>query len=408
MVKEHTLARLRAVLSEIARLESAEFPRADCRKGLELIKRQFTDRIALIEGLTPQNNPDVIQAACGEALQQIFLHLPLLGFFLRSTNVRNAFELHDPLYRLAKELIGPGVRLVLSSEWEFSPFTYKSLVELPDFVLIGMPASESGNGLVLPLAGHELGHAVWAKHRLAEHFQSPLVEAIVGEIKRRWEEYKTHFPHVNEDALLDLEGQSTWAPTFKLALSQLEETFCDFIGVRIFFDAYLHAFAYLLVPGLANRSPDYPSMRVRAQNVTKAAQRFGTQAPTDYVSWFCEQLLPSRNARSEFLCSLADKVLEQLVDQLLDKSASIAEGANIPQRDDTEIRSIVEAFRLVTPASEVKSLASIATAGWVALHDQDIWKDRPDIEKRKLEVLNELVLKNVEVLEIEALLHENT
>ena len=37
-----------------------------------------------------------VNAYCGEALLGLFSYLPLLGFILRSTNVRNAFEVYGP------------------------------------------------------------------------------------------------------------------------------------------------------------------------------------------------------------------------------------------------------------------------------------------------------------------------
>jgi hypothetical protein len=76
--------------------------------------------------------------------------------------VRNSFEAYDPLRELAHKLLDYKPAIILSSEWEFSPFTYPAISDdLPDFVFIGLPACEAGNALVLPLAGHELGHSIW-------------------------------------------------------------------------------------------------------------------------------------------------------------------------------------------------------------------------------------------------------
>jgi hypothetical protein len=99
----------------------------------------------------------VKQTACQIANMTISRFHSLLRFVLRSTNVRNAFELFDPLLRMSQKLIGKDTKLILSSEWSFSPFTYVGVFpELPGFVFIGIPASESGNALIIPAAGHEL------------------------------------------------------------------------------------------------------------------------------------------------------------------------------------------------------------------------------------------------------------
>jgi hypothetical protein len=87
-----------------------------------------------------------------------------LGLLLRSSNLRNAFEIYFPIKILSTELLEHNTCVVLSSEWEFSPFIYPvALDELPEFVFIGIPASECHNPLILPLAGHELGHVVWRR-----------------------------------------------------------------------------------------------------------------------------------------------------------------------------------------------------------------------------------------------------
>jgi hypothetical protein len=76
--------------------------------------------------------------------------------------VRNAFELLDPLQSIVDEVLQGRPELLLSSEWDYVPFAYpQSLDDLRSFVLIGLPASEAASALLLPLAGHEIGHAVW-------------------------------------------------------------------------------------------------------------------------------------------------------------------------------------------------------------------------------------------------------
>jgi len=85
--------------------------------------------------------------------------LELLGVIANSANVRNAFEIHGPVLKLARQLLAGGdkTKLILSFEWDYVPYTYpQNHVLLPNFVVIGLPASEASNALVLPAVGHEL------------------------------------------------------------------------------------------------------------------------------------------------------------------------------------------------------------------------------------------------------------
>src|SRR5262249_26060614 len=121
---------------------------------LELEKR--LDRAGRIRG-----SASLVQIADTINLKVLQV-LPILGFILRSTNVRNAFEVLEPLQTIADAALQGTPQLLLSSEWDYVPFAYpQSLDDLKSFVLIGLPASEAGSALLLPLAAHELGHAVW-------------------------------------------------------------------------------------------------------------------------------------------------------------------------------------------------------------------------------------------------------
>lgn len=213
-LRSFTLAKLEAALRTVSDIETAEFPREDSRSALEAIRRALTDHCDSLNRLSPESNQLVVTAACRESLQAVESYLPLLGLILRSTNVRNAFEVHGPLLRLARWLVGVDTKLVVSSEWEFSPFEYNAIPPLPDFVLIGLPASESSNGLLLPLSGHELGHAVWAKRGLRAVFTPDIRQAILDAIAMRWPEFSKAYPNLPRESLDDLEGQAAWGTSF--------------------------------------------------------------------------------------------------------------------------------------------------------------------------------------------------
>jgi hypothetical protein len=398
-VLDHALARVAAVRAEISRINSPDVA-PPSRRGLELIDLVFLDlHTTLTEDVDGDNDPDSVKAVAEDTLQALDLYLPLIGFMLRSTNVRNAFELHGPLVRMARHFFGPQTNVVLSSEWEFSPFIYRPIVDLPDFVLIGLPASESGNGLIVPLAGHELGHAIYERREVRTQIEDPVATALVAAIDKRWDEYTRVFPDLDKKDLSGPQGRRTWEPFFERAVDQCEESFCDFLGLRLFGESYLHAFAYLLAPCLRLRSLSYPSMMVRVANLVSASVAFGVPVPAGFQNEF-------RDSREDFLppeklfCSLADEALAIVVPLLVDQVKTLATECAIPERDEADIQGALGDFKLVIPARKASSLATIVNAGWMAYHDASLWSAYPDVVKRRGEVLNDLVLKSAEIFEI--------
>jgi len=150
--------RYEAAIKEIEQLEQSEFPYAHIRDVLLDLKKLFQDQRNELNKLTPKSTPLIAKNACSQSLTYLFDYSPVLGFILNATNVRNSFEIYAPLLRLARCLLGSDTKLLLSSEWEYSPFVYLPTNELPKCVIIGVPAFESTNPLLISLAGHELGH----------------------------------------------------------------------------------------------------------------------------------------------------------------------------------------------------------------------------------------------------------
>jgi len=152
--------RLVAFNEELARLERAEFPYPAAEAALRKINDVFAAHAEMLDMLGADSDLNTVNQVCQQQLTDLWDYLPFLGFILRSTNVRNAFEIYTPLERLAWRVLGPDAQLLLSSEWDYSPFVYTQDPLLPGFVFIGIPAHESSNPLVAPLAGHEMGHAL--------------------------------------------------------------------------------------------------------------------------------------------------------------------------------------------------------------------------------------------------------
>ena len=131
---EHGLNRVAAVLDEIGRLRQSEFPYSHPREALDLLAERFRKQQSLLEKAAPAST-DVINNVCSVSLYELLVYLPILGFILRSTNVRNAFEVYAPLLRLARKILGNDTKLIVSSEWELSPFVYRGIIGLGGFVL---------------------------------------------------------------------------------------------------------------------------------------------------------------------------------------------------------------------------------------------------------------------------------
>lgn len=111
--------KLKAVIARVNSVFNADTPFDNVRVALIKLRkvlRAFESRLNLASSLNDQD----ATASIIITLNQKILHiLPIIGFILRSTNVRNAFELLDPLQNLAQRCISSSARVVLSSEWDY-------------------------------------------------------------------------------------------------------------------------------------------------------------------------------------------------------------------------------------------------------------------------------------------------
>lgn len=397
------------VQSEIDTLEASEFPYDHSRFALDDVRRIFEDHATALGSLTEDDSQSVVELLCNAAFKDVRDLLPILGFILRSTNVRNAFEVWGPLWRLSCQVMGTKSKLLLSSEWEYSPYTFVGYEQLPGFVLIGFPATESANPFLLPLAGHELGHSVWGNAKLRSEFspimQDHILKAIVTS---KWSEFTELFPgYTQQDIQCDSLGWQTWEPASAWAVRQAEESFCDFLGVRLFGEAFLHSSAYLLAPSRKGpRSYEYPNKRDRASALVAAAGRDGLAVPDGFGTMFHDlDEPPAEYERTRLLLALADSARRSILLQLEAKAESITGSAGVPKRDPGKIGECLASFRLMIPAEQSGGLANILNAGWEALLAPGFFTDVLQ-EKHKADYLSELILKSAEILEVESRLAE--
>lgn len=409
---EFSKARLFGVLAEIERLEQGEFPYKHSQEALGVLRRHFQNHIDALTVLPADKDPAIVADMCAEALYDIFENMPLLGFLLRSTNVRNAFEVYGPILRLARRIISPKTKLILSSEWEFSPFTFRYMPPLPDHVFIGIPASESENPLVLPLAGHELGHTLWAANDMDKVFYPKVEDAMLSVLALRLAELNKLYPGIviptasPADLDVNIPVKEYIAASVEWALAQTQEYFCDAVGLYLFDEAFLHAYAYLLAPRAAcPRTFDYPNTRPRIASLTKAAAHFRRSkpqlysVPTNYALQF-EDAVEPQDDDLRFRVSLADAAASKLGAALYRVVAKLMKKAQVPTLNPSTKVKILRDYRLVVPCPSSESLTNIINAAWDVFNQPHFWPNISDY-KSKMKMLRDVVLKNIELLEIE-------
>lgn len=424
---EYTLKRLRAFLDEIRHLSTSEFPYPQSKEALQILEKIFEKYRSFLEDSKRDKRLD--EWTCKNVNRGIVTYLPILGFILRSTNVRNAFEVYGPTLRIAGAILEPHLaltkrrtRLILSSEWNYSPLVYRELPTLPGFALIGLPAPESSNPFLIPLIGHELGHVVWERKKINLEIREKINENIFEIIMARWVVFQKLFRHYPEIMPKDPEKINYIKDKIRIsgdiirasqwAERQAEESFCDFMGLYLFDASFLHAFAYLISPILSLvRDVRYPKMKTRVKNLLKASHYYGVTSPVGYESLFEDSTDPPITAADEFQLKLADLALDGVVEDLIDKVNKIVESSVFKKKSEKpspkEQDRIYERLKKVVPAEDCKTLPDILNAAWKAYEDPDLWRENTNLRDNKDAILKNIVLKNIEVFEIEQILRKS-
>jgi len=419
--------KIKLALDEVGSLEQCEFPYSHSEIALKKIKDFLESLVCRLDDLDPQlNTKDIIQKECKLALKALASYIPILGFILRSTNVRNAFEIFIPLLNISRKLLEPDidvnqstVKLILSSEWKYSPHMFvfhQTQFQQPQildgFILIGLPSYESSNPLLIPLTGHELGHAIWKIKKLENDFRVIISKAVEKHIKIHWDDFPDEIKKIpNTAKKTDRESKTenlfvlpTKERATSFALKQTEETFCDFIGLNIYGTAYLQSFAYLFAPKLpGRRSLKYPNEVKRTNNLVKAAGQYGFEVPVDYQSNFEDRKDPELFKIDQLSITIADTVFDQMVQIAIDKAETILSETEVQRPDDKAIQEIYERFKSAVPFQNCNSISEILNAAWKAYEEPDFWSQEP-LRENKDKILKELTLKNIEILGINQIL----
>jgi len=134
----------------------------------------------------------------------------------------------------------------------------------------------------------------------------------------------------------------------------------------------------------------------------EAASTYEIEMPPAYNHDFMDRAEPQMTLGDRFMLAVADLAVRDIasrlitiVDELVRESAVRALGS------DDEVERICKRFEIVVPATRSKSLVDILNAAWRAFEDEQFWSHLPEVSSRKEDVLRELVLKNIELFEVD-------
>ena len=331
----------------------------------------------------------------------------MLGFILRSTNVRNSFEYFYCMRDITRNFIGDEADIIISSEWDYSPLTYGvSVGALPNCVLLGLPASEAANVLVIPLAGHELGHAVWQHKKLSSGVSNRLQKCIVEEILADQAAFKHAFPQHKEIALSEDEIDENFfiveiVKTIKhYAIRQCEEIFCDAFGVKLFGESFLKAFRYLLAPNLGGkRDFEYPALQTRAELLVKFGAFDEMEAClSEYESNFSEKT-PQLNSEDNYIISIADKIAKANADWLCELVCGFVRECAYPTPDRDAAKKICECFKMGVPPNAPPTLATIINGAWLYVDEKFSKFSCREPLREEFDWISQVAFKSIEILE---------
>ena len=184
-----------------------------------------------------------------------------------------------------------------------------------------------------------------AGHALQAYRKTASIERDRG----RWAEFEQVYhkkPLKPDDLTTDLFCVQFWEQAVPWCLRQAEETFCDFIGVRLFRSSYLDAFSYLLCPGIVGtRSPNYPKMSNCARNLEKAGRAYFVPVPAKYADLFDDQAEPNLVQSDLFRLSVAEDAMAEMVDELIDRADREITSAGFAAPSEQELRRRPEGMR---------------------------------------------------------------
>lgn len=409
---EFTKQKISSFLSTVEMVKGLDFPYRHARDAVERIELQTKSLKKDIQNLSESSDKSTAITLCTETHSHITNYSDALGLIARACDVRSPLELRGPFLRLTHKALGIQAKLILSAEWRFSPFTDLYPDQFGnEFVIVGLPIFEADNPLIAPLAGHELGHNIW---KLLPPIQGLLTQALYDDVRNQIKnlhslEFERIF-NIKTETLTTQESLIKTEPV-DVAVSwanlQCEEMFCDFIGLCIFRESYLHAFSYLLSPGIESlRNPSYPNMQDRVNALMHAATDMKITAPSTIKEDIVTEAHPTEPSQ-QLLLRLSDSAAKKQIPSLIKIAKNFCEKKGLVPIDEANIKHILNHFKKLVPATGAKDLSSILNASWLLYLDPNReWLSKYEElkqEDRRTQLIKDLTLKSFEILEIEKL-----
>ncbi len=400
-LSQNSKLKIRNIQRTIDGIAHGDLPFMSGKRALNRLHNVFKALDDNLDRAIKLNDLQNISSQASNINLKILQVLPILGFILRSTNVRNAFELIEPLQVIARAAMQGKPELILSSEWDYIPFAYpQSLEDLKSYVLIGLPASEAASALLVPIAAHELGHAVWRNRNIHTEFQVDLDSKLTGLHEKNISEFKKVFRDYDEDDVFKREIlQDSITDALEFAELQAEELFCDLFAYALFGASYLQAFAFILAPGSSGyRSGKYPTYSSRIAAITKIASEEGLSLP-DHLQLSFGQDQRGVDDRHRFTVRMADECISSVLPAIWTRVLSVLEEAKLPRPVQANAIRHANDLTLGIPPNDTVCLGDIVNAGW--LRYEDIVRAARNSAQASDEIdrLNELLLKTIEVSE---------
>ncbi len=394
-------AKLDRLIAQADIIASSEHPNIDSRTAVNELR---TQAITIKRRLDDYDrySTSVKQSLLKQANYIIIRTTDLLGFIIRSTENRNLFELYFPFRQIARRLVADDIRLIISSDWRYSPFTYPfGLDELPNYVLIGLPASESENALIFPTAGHELGHNIWHANGFSQKYRDDIETCIYRAYENNRSQFELTFTLKGSDIRNDMFAQPIVRKSMAFALRQIEELFCDAIGILLFGQSYIFAFDYLISPTVSgHRTGEYPNTRKRIEYITGFARSIDIQ-----LSDFADRFLPEKFSgvdAADFIIKMADIAVEDMATVVFNAAQNYILSRLPDNINKSREDKILSCFKLGRPTLEAAPLGDTINSAWRVYNDPDRTSQSKEHGVEIIAFLTDLIIKSAENLEFES------
>ncbi len=150
LAKDLSKQRLDSAISLVTGLLDTDWAYSDASDALGEIRSALAETRKDLNNLDDDADPKLLYQYRLAALRIVSELTGFVGFILRSSDVRNSFEIYHPIKEIGASLLGSQIKLIIGSEWNYNPFIYPiPSSALSDFILVGLPASEAQNVLLL-------------------------------------------------------------------------------------------------------------------------------------------------------------------------------------------------------------------------------------------------------------------